>query len=83
MQIERRLSITHKAVEIQVHCYCRCPDEGEKMVTCDGDYGIIYSCMTCMYVSIPGSYNIIATGELIINMYIVRSTLAMPYSFSS
>lgn len=42
MQIERRLSITYKVVEIQVHCYCRCPDEGEKMVTCDGDYGIIY-----------------------------------------
>ena len=41
-QKERRLSITHKVVGIQVYCYCRCPDQGEKMVACDGDCGEWY-----------------------------------------
>jgi len=26
-------------IEVQVYCYCRCPDDGSKMVACDGECG--------------------------------------------
>lgn len=41
VQRERRLSLTivPKVAQIKVHCYCRCPDDGSKMIGCDGDCG--------------------------------------------
>ena len=28
-----------RVIEVQVCCYCRCPDDGSKMVACDGECG--------------------------------------------
>lgn len=39
IQKERRLTMVHKVAQIKVHCYCRCPSDGEKMIACDGDCG--------------------------------------------
>ena len=39
---ERRLSTVPKVTQIQVHCYCRCPDDGNKMIACDGDGGELF-----------------------------------------
>ncbi len=34
----KRVAI-HKPVQVEVHCYCRCPDYGVKMVLCNGVCG--------------------------------------------
>ena len=39
---ERTLSTVPKVIQIQVHCYCRCPDDGNNMIACNGDGGELF-----------------------------------------
>ena len=39
---KRRQSVMANTVVIDVYCYCRCPDDGSKMVLCDGACGQWY-----------------------------------------
>ena len=40
VQKDRRLyPLAQKIVEIQVYCYCHCPNNGERNIACDGECG--------------------------------------------
>lgn len=39
VQKDQRLPMARKIVQIQVYCYCYCLDNGEGIITCDGECG--------------------------------------------